>query len=353
MTGARINRALRLKFIKQVRAKGKLYLYFDTGRVEGGKPVRVPLPPYDDPGFGSTYATLLGHRTRRANAIDARGILMPKLIDLYQRSKAYDDLTDSSRRVYDIYLRKIEALLPTAPVDQIERRDFRRLFDGMADRPGAANLFKAVFNALMKFAVEHEYAKANPCEGIAPLKVGEHQKWPEPVLDAALESDDDRVRLLAHLLFYTAQRINDVLKMSWSDVAAGRVRVFVQKTKKKMAIQIHERLVEELARTPRRGLTIATRDDGKPLSEEAARKALKDFAASHGVDRVPHGIRKNAVISLLEADCSLIETAAVSGQSLKMVEYYAKQRDEARLNSAAVLKWERNGRRTGKQGKTA
>lgn len=58
------------------------------------------------------------------------------------------------------------------------------------------------------------------------------------------------------------------------------------------------------------------------------------------VKAVPHGLRKNAVIALLEAGCSVAEAASVSGQSFAMVEYYAKQRDQKILSSAAVLKWQ-------------
>jgi hypothetical protein len=59
---------------------------------------------------------------------------------------------------------------------------------------------------------------------------------------------------------------------------------------------------------------------------------------------VPHGLRKNAVNALLEAGCSAAEAASISGQSLQMVEHYAKQRAQARLADAAVLKWQGHGK---------
>jgi len=38
-----------------------------------------------------------------------------------------------------------------------------------------------------------------------------------------------------------------------------------------------------------------------------------------------HGLRKSAVVFLLEAGCSDAETASITGQSRRIVEHYAKQ----------------------------
>ena len=53
-----------------------------------------------------------------------------------------------------------------------------------------------------------------------------------------------------------------------------------------------------------------------------------------------HGLRKSAVVFLLEAGCTDAETAAITGQSRDMVEHYAKQVNQKRLAAAAILKWE-------------
>jgi transposase len=61
--------------------------------------------------------------------------------------------------------------------------------------------------------------------------------------------------------------------------------------------------------------------------------------------RVFHGLRKSAVVFLLEAGASDAEVAAITGQSRQMVEHYARAVNQKRLAAAAVLKWE-NLRRT-------
>jgi hypothetical protein len=50
------------------------------------------------------------------------------------------------------------------------------------------------------------------------------------------------------------------------------------------------------------------------------------------------------VNALLECGCSAAETAAISGQTLQLVEHYAKKRDQRKLASAAILKWNKGGK---------
>jgi hypothetical protein len=67
----------------------------------------------------------------------------------------------------------------------------------------------------------------------------------------------------------------------------------------------------------------------RPIMAELRRRRL-----------VFHGLRKSAVVFLLEAGCSDAETASITGQSRDMVEHYAKQVNQRRLAAAAILKWE-------------
>ena len=56
-----------------------------------------------------------------------------------------------------------------------------------------------------------------------------------------------------------------------------------------------------------------------------------------------HGPRKSAVVFLIEASCSPAEVAPITGQTMQMVEHYAKQVNQKKLARAAILKWERSG----------
>lgn len=329
---------------KRVTAKGKTYYYYRTGVMVNGKEVLKRLPDIKDPSFGNVYASFQAGKTRRANT--AALLTVSGLIDMYINHPDYKKLTKSSRKTYGIYLEKLRSEIGNAPANEVEPRDITRLMDKMATTPGAANLVLSVTGALYRWGRrrQHVLHNVNPTIDIQPFELGSHDAWPEHVLDAALIAKDDRIRLAVHLLYYTAQRIGDVCDMRWSDIKDGHIRVKVTKTGLDMEIPLHERLAAELDATPKRGMTILTRWDGKPVGHQTIRKELKEFGERHGFDLVPHGLRKNAVIALLEAGCSVAETGAVSGQSFQMVEYYAKQRNQKRLSTAAILKWQGNER---------
>lgn len=329
------------KHVRRVRAKGRVYYYFDTGKRIGAKKVWTRLPDLKSLDFWGSYSTLMGHRNRKSGP---SAMLIPELVALYEKSDAFlTELAPSSQEAYSMYLRRLEKLLPTAPVAQITRGDMQRLVDGMAKTKGAANLFLGTCGALFRWAVGRDYMQTNPTLGIERFKLGEHEPWPGHVLKAALVTDDRTVRLLTHLLLYTALRLNDMLALQWSQIDGEYLSVRHKKTRRDMRIKLHDNLRAELAKEPRRGLYIAVNENGERIGEQMARIALQAFAAKLGVKVVPHGLRKNAVNSLLEVGASVAETAAVSGQSLQMVEHYAKKRDQAKLSSGAILKWETKG----------
>jgi hypothetical protein len=53
-----------------------------------------------------------------------------------------------------------------------------------------------------------------------------------------------------------------------------------------------------------------------------------------------HGLRKSAVVMLLEAGATDAEVAAITGQSREMVAHYSRQVSQRKLAAAAILKWE-------------
>jgi integrase len=140
------------------------------------------------------------------------------------------------------------------------------------------------------------------------------------------------------LLFFTGQRINEVVKMSWADLSGGFMRVYVQKTDQRMEVAILPELGEMLARTPKLAPTILTNANGRSWTQSGLRQKLQDWAKERGHKVVPHGLRKNAVNALLEAGCTASEVSGITGHSLTMVEHYSRGVNRKRLGSAAVVK---------------
>ncbi|HMN54191.1 MAG TPA: tyrosine-type recombinase/integrase [Sphingopyxis sp.] len=327
--------------VKRVRSKGRDYYYFDTGqRKASGAKIYRKLPDIKAPNFGDVYAAMKAGVTKRQDTPPA--LTVGGLIRHYERSVEFNRLADNTKRAYGYALRRIENGLARAPVDDVEPVDFAGLLGLLGNAPGNIAITRKVMSALYKWGKrKHLVAKTtDPIGELEPVEMGSHDPWPQAILDAALASEQQRVRLAVHLLYFTAQRIGDVCRIRWSDVHDGYLSLTQQKTGKALEIPLHDKLATLLAETPKHGLTILTRADSGPVDADTIRKELQAFAAGYGAKIVPHGLRKNAVIALLEAGCSVAETAAVSGQSFAMVEYYAKLRDQKKLSSAAILKWQ-------------
>ncbi|MBI0474437.1 hypothetical protein D9601_03540 [Sphingomonas sp. MA1305] len=326
-----------LPYIKTVRSRGKVYEYFVTGKVEGGKPVLRRLPARQDIAFGRAYAGMVAARHARESAPSA--IVMSDLIRAYQLTPSFKNRAQRTQSTYVTYMRVVEEEMGNAPVSEVERRDVQALLDKMQDRPGAANMVLAVLRNMFKIALKREWVNADPTRDVEFVERGDatHEPWPEQLLMLALA--DPKVSLPTALLYYTAQRIGDVCQMRWDAIQDGYLVVTQQKTGKVLEIRVHAALAKLLETAPRDAPTIMHRR-GKPLRPETLRKRLQAWAANHEAEIVAHGLRKNAVNALLEAGCSVGETAAISGQSLAMVEHYARRRNNRKLGSAAIARWE-------------
>jgi integrase len=209
-------------------------------------------------------------------------------------------------------------------------------------------MFVRTLGSLYSWGRKRNHVKANPVKDVELLEQGEHEPWPEWLLERALLDKD--VQLPVAILYYTAQRIGDVCRMRWSDIRAGAIELKQQKTQLTLTVPIHGALASLLETTRRDGLAILQRPTGGPWTPHTLRRHLQTWAEAQGAQIVPHGLRKNAVNALLEAGCSSAETAAISGQTLQVIEHYAKRRDTRVLGKAAILRWEgQNKSGNGKQ----
>lgn len=83
---------------------------------------------------------------------------------------------------------------------------------------------------------------------------------------------------------------------------------------------------------------------GRPiLVRSTLSHAVRDECKRLGMDDPPplHGLRKNAVMALVEAGCEPCEIQAITAQSLQTIEHHAAKYKRERLGQAATLKLEK------------
>lgn len=324
----------KLDSVRHVRSRGKWYSYFTTGRKDAlGNPVRVPLPHYQDPSFYQSYAAMMGHKHK------TKGEAFSDLVESYFKSDTFGRLAKASQKAYRIYIGGMVEHLGDFPASDIIPADVRAAYKVAKLSNAQWNLTTGALRGLFKYARQHNLIRhdCDPMKDIELLSMGEHEPWPLKAVQDGLKSPT--VSLAVHLLYYTGQRVSDVVKMRWNDIANGKIAVKQQKTGLYLNIDMHPALVSELARHERKAMTILCDGDGKPLKTDTVRRLIDAFGKEHGLKIVPHGLRKNAVNALLEAGCTPYEVGAVTGQSPQTIEHYAKRRDRTVLSEGAILKW--------------
>lgn len=323
---------MNLKYVEKTRVKGRTYYYFRRGKV------RHRLPDPDDPTFAAEYQRLLGERQPRGKY--ASGTL-GDLILQYRQSPEFRELSETTQQNRERYFRMLLDRFGNEWVSQLTRANVKKLRDSMADKPGNANNYVAILSVLMEYAIDMELRATNPCHGIKRLKLQGIPPWPENVLQAAFLNASPMMYLTLCLHLYSGQRIGDCVRMTHHDRKDGYIRVVQSKTGKELWIKEHRDLTEAIDRTPRKAVTILYNRFGRPFSTKTLQDQLREYMRRIGyAGYTMHGLRKNAVIALLQAGNSVAKVAAVTGQTYQMVEHYAARIDQKEMGTAAILAWE-------------
>ena len=222
------------------------------------------------------------------------------------------------------------------------------LRDHYQTTPATANAIVQTLSALIVWAIPRGHRPDNPCYHIKKLKTGAGwSPWPWEMIELVEQHAPRWMWHAAALALYTGQREADVLAMSWTQAKGGMITLRQQKTGRALVIPAHQRLLAVLATIPRQTVQILVSSRGEPWTPGGFRSSwlanLKGpLAPIREGGFVFHGLRKSAVVTLLEAGCTDAEVAAITGQSRQMIEHYSRQVNQRKLAAAAILKWERS-----------
>ena len=276
-----------------------------------------------------------------------RLILMPPVL----RSSA-------SRRDYGRYLEELKGMWGDLRVEDLEPADVLALRDKRSATPGAANYLVRVLSLVISWGVPRGYRTDNPCEHVRKLKIGEGwEAWPWEAIELVEKYGPPWMWQAVAVALYTGQRQADVLAMSRAKIRNGQIEVRQEKTGRHLVIPAHQKLLTVLASMKQDSVQVLTNTRGLPWTQNGFRASwngvLEAPQQKHGVLPRPHplwpikraglvfhGLRKSAVVTLLEAGCTTAEVQAITGQSMQMVEHYAKQVNQKKLAASAILKWE-------------
>lgn len=332
------------KGVNVATVKGRRYYYYHPARgtKDAGKAVRLPDDPRA-PEFWTEYARLTGAEIEtpkpRSGTFDA-------LIAAYKASPEFAKKAARTKELNEHHLRIIAERWGPLLVKGVRPRHVLELRDAFAGTPRKADQLVALLSVIIGWGVPRDYADNNPCREIRKLADSDGwAAWSWIDIAYARERMRPHIWYAAALALYTGQRQSDVLAMTWNRLTDGGIEVRQGKTGKALWLPLHRDLRSVLERMPRCSPRILTNSRGMPWASgfKAAWRAemsRPEFSTFKERRLVFHGLRKSAVVMLLEAGCTDAEVAAITGQTREMVAHYSLMVNQRKLAASAILKWE-------------
>ncbi|MRX51073.1 tyrosine-type recombinase/integrase [Paracoccus sp. S-4012] len=328
------------------KRKSGTYLYFERG----GRSVRLHERP-GTPEFQMELARVLADEQRMPTGRDFRAFVAS-----YRESDRYKDRAPRTKADYDRVLRYIEDKLGQLPADKMQRKDVIRARDANKDSARFASYIVQVLRILFEHAHDLGWIKAgqNPAKGVALVKaktVGRNP-WPPGKVEAFREAaaHGTRARLVFEMCIGTGQRIGDVLKMRWSDIDEGVIRVRQNKTDARLWLPITTDLKAALDATPGLepkvrlavkghdlGPTIVQRLDGGPASYRVVADEIMAVRRKIRAERFDiHGLRHATAVELAELGLTdeVIQSVTGHKDSATLRSYTHEARQKARARQA-------------------
>jgi integrase len=256
---------------------------------------------------------------------------MAELIDrvlTHTKSK----LSKNTVASYATAARRLKKLLIEFAPREVQPKDVAAVKIALAGTPNFANRCLSLLRVVFAHAVEWQLVDSNPCIGI--LRHDEHKRdryLSDEELAAIREKSGPRLQVVIDLLYFTAQRVNDVLAIRRADITTAGVRFIQHKTGVKLTVgwSPEFRAVVDRARTLNgniRALTLLHNRRGKAPDYRTVKLQWDLACKAAGIeDAHMHDIRAKA---LTDAKREGADATALAGHtSAKMTERYIRLRE--------------------------
>ena len=264
------------------------------------------------------------------------------LIQSYRRSDRWAGLKPRTRTDYERVLVYLTEKIGYRDVTRLTRKDVIAAMEANRHRVRFANYIPQVMSILCEHAIDLGWRSDNPAQGCRRIPTPDEKKqphipWPDWAVDRWRAEATPTPRLIFEIGVGSVQRPNDWTKFRWNDYDGDTLRVTQGKTDKELWLPCTGALKVALDNAPKTGLTILTRQDGRPLPYRRMAEIMRVERKRLGLtDYDLHALRYRGVMELAWAGCDDDEIASYSGHSSKemILKYAGEARQQTRALSA-------------------
>ncbi len=333
-----------LRYVHEFKDRhGKTCRYF---RRPGFKGTPLPgLPGSDE--FMDAYRLALGGQSAPKIEV-GEGRTLPgtvaALVARYYRSAAYVVLADSTKATYRGIIERFRTDHGHRRLAHLDRERMKRLLEKKVETPAAANNWLRIVRMLLDFAVDEGMLGFNPAAGVKGIrhKSTGAMPWPTDAIEIfrARHALGTRARLALELLYNSAQRRSDVVRLGPQHVRLGVLSFKQQKTGQQVDIPVLPDLQLAIDATEIGNLAFLVTEAGQPFSAAGFGNWFREICDDAGLKGYSaHGLRKAAATRLADAGCSDHEIMSWGGwQTLKEVQRYTASANRKRLAQSGADK---------------
>lgn len=322
----------------KVLANGNRRTYYYAWR--GGPPL------IGDPGtqeFSDSYDA--AHAARRKGPEDK---LMSVIIG-YKGSLDFERVSPRTRSDYFRCIKEIEIRFGSMPLAALKAPKCNAVFLDWRDRLTCgdkwADYHWTVLSVILNWGCNRGLIEWNRPTRVTKRYSADRSEniWMPSDVEAMTRASSPELVWALTLAAETGQRQGDLLRMSWSQINDGWIKLSQSKTRARVEVPVTEHLSSVLATIPRRAITVLTTQSGRSWTQDGFRASWSKAFAKAGLgDLHFNDLRGTAVVQLAEAGCTIPEIASITGHSLKSVSsilerYWTRTRMQAR---AAITKLE-------------
>lgn len=298
--------------------------------------------PYGSDAFKAEYEALVRGAQKPAFSTAIHGTL-GWLIEEFMGDSQYLNASDIRKKTLRGQFDWLRAEAGKWPLEDFRTRHVEHLM-GLKAGPTAANTVRKNLSTLFNFAIRKEWLTVNPAKRAMARKVNEsgYHTWTEAEITQFLDKfgPGTKQRLALVLILCTGAARQDVIRLGWQNIKAGRIAYRRGKTGQAADLPILPELWAELDRLPRDVMLFLHHGAGRPYKAESFANWFKDQCTAAGLAHCSsHGLRKAGATRLAHAGATEYEIMAfLAHKTPHEAATYTKAAGRARLADGGMKK---------------